>query len=55
MEASDGLIPVGNADHTAAIVPGARLRIFENLGHISVLTEIVDVTSELLARCTVDQ
>ena len=45
---SDGLIPVANARHTAAIVPGARLRIFEHLGHLSILTEAVGVISEML-------
>jgi pimeloyl-ACP methyl ester carboxylesterase len=46
--AIDGLIPVANAHHTAAIVPGATLRICESLGHVSVLTKAVEVTSELL-------
>jgi pimeloyl-ACP methyl ester carboxylesterase len=50
---SDGLAPVGNAHHTAAIVPGATLRIVENIGHLSILTEVVETTRELLARCTV--
>ena len=44
---SDGLIPVANAHHTADIVPGATLRIFENLGHLSILTKAVEVTSTL--------
>ena len=46
---SDGLAPVANAHHTAALVPGARLRIFDDLGHISLLSRSVEVTSELLA------
>src|SRR5262245_59311573 len=50
---SDGLIPVANARHTATIVPGATLRIFSGLGHVSILTKVVDVTSDLLAGCTV--
>ena len=50
---SDGLMPVANAYHTAAIVPGATLRIVDGFGHISVITKAVEVTSELLARCTV--
>lgn len=45
---NDGLIPVANAHHTAAIVPGASLRIFEHLGHVSILTKAVEVTAELL-------
>jgi pimeloyl-ACP methyl ester carboxylesterase len=47
---SDGLMPVGNAAHTAAIVPGATLHIVENLGHLSILPKIVEVTSDLLAQ-----
>jgi pimeloyl-ACP methyl ester carboxylesterase len=50
---SDGLVPVANAQHTAAIVPGATLRVFDNLGHLSILTKIVEVTTELLVRCSV--
>ena len=45
---ADGMMPVANAHHTAAIVPGARLRIFDNLGHVSILSRAIDVTSELL-------
>jgi pimeloyl-ACP methyl ester carboxylesterase len=48
--ASDGLVPVANAHHTAAIVPGATLRIFDNHGHISILNKAIEVTSELLMR-----
>ena len=48
--ADDGMIPVANAHHTAAIVPGATLRVFGGRGHLSILTRIVVVTSELVAR-----
>jgi pimeloyl-ACP methyl ester carboxylesterase len=48
--AIDGLIPVANAHHTAAIVPGATLRVFEDLGHVSILTKAVEVTRELLMK-----
>ncbi len=48
--ADDGLIPVANAHHTAAIVPGATLRIFEGLGHMSISTKAIAVTSELVAK-----
>lgn len=48
---SDGLMPVANAHHTASIVPGATLRIVENRGHISIMADIVAVTTELLSRC----
>jgi pimeloyl-ACP methyl ester carboxylesterase len=52
---SDGLVPVANARHTAAIVPGATLRIVDDLGHFSILTKVVDVTSDLLTRCAAAQ
>lgn len=49
---ADGLMPAANARHTAAIVPGATLRIFPDLGHLSILTKVVEVTSDLLVTCT---
>jgi pimeloyl-ACP methyl ester carboxylesterase len=45
---SDGLAPVANAYHTAAIVPGATLHVVEGLGHVSLSKKFVEVTSELL-------
>jgi pimeloyl-ACP methyl ester carboxylesterase len=46
--ADDGLMPVANAHYTASIVPGATLRVFDGLGHFSILTKAIDVTTELL-------
>lgn len=46
----DGYLPVANAHHTAAIVPGATLRILEGVGHISIMTRAVEATRELLMR-----
>jgi pimeloyl-ACP methyl ester carboxylesterase len=48
--ADDGLIPVANAHYTAAIVPGATLRVFDGLGHLSILDKVIEVTSELLTK-----
>jgi pimeloyl-ACP methyl ester carboxylesterase len=48
--ARDGMLPVANAHHTAAMVPGATLRVLDDLGHISSLSKAVEVTSELLSR-----
>ena len=45
---SDRLVPLPNAHHTAAIVPGASLRIFDDLGHISILREIGGTIRQLL-------
>ena len=47
--AIDGYLPVANAHHTAAIVPGATLRILQGVGHISIATKAVEATHELLA------
>jgi pimeloyl-ACP methyl ester carboxylesterase len=48
--AEDALMPVANAYHTAAIVPGATVRIVENIGHISLIPKFVEVVSELLKK-----
>jgi pimeloyl-ACP methyl ester carboxylesterase len=47
--AIDGMLPTANARHTAAIVPGATLRIFDDLGHISVGTKAVEMASHMLS------
>jgi pimeloyl-ACP methyl ester carboxylesterase len=47
---SDNFVPVAHAQHTAAIVPGATLRVFEPLGHFSICSEVVRTVSELVAR-----
>ena len=49
---SDNFVPVAHARHTASIVPGATLRIFEPLGHFSICQEVVGTVGELLARST---
>jgi pimeloyl-ACP methyl ester carboxylesterase len=48
--ADDGMMPVANAHHTAAIVPGAALHVFEGLGHISVVPKAFEFTSGLLMK-----
>jgi pimeloyl-ACP methyl ester carboxylesterase len=45
---SDMLIPVANARHTAAIVPGATLCIVDELGHISIVREVVGAVRRML-------
>jgi pimeloyl-ACP methyl ester carboxylesterase len=45
--ARDTIVPVAHAHHSAATVPGAKLRVFETLGHFSILGEIVGVLSEV--------
>jgi hypothetical protein len=36
--------------HTAATVPGATLRVRDDLGHFSVIPEVVGAVRELLDR-----
>jgi pimeloyl-ACP methyl ester carboxylesterase len=46
---SDTLIPFANAQHTAAIVPGATVRIFDDHGHLSIVREVVGVIPQVLS------
>jgi pimeloyl-ACP methyl ester carboxylesterase len=47
---SDTLMPVANAHHTASLIPGARLRICDGHGHMSILREVVGTVCQLLDR-----
>ena len=51
---NDRFIPVANAHHTAALVPGAALRIFDELGHLSIVREVVGVVHQMLAASSQD-
>jgi pimeloyl-ACP methyl ester carboxylesterase len=48
--AADKICDVINAHHTAAIVPGARVSIFDDLGHFSIVTKAIPTIVELLGR-----
>jgi pimeloyl-ACP methyl ester carboxylesterase len=48
--ASDSIVPVAHARHTARIVPGARLRICEGLGHFSIFAEVLPELARLVRR-----
>ena len=39
--ALDSVVPVAHAHYTAKIVPGARLRVVDDLGHFSIIGEVV--------------
>ncbi len=43
----DTIVPVAHARHTAANVPGAKLRVLPQLGHFSILREIVPALGEI--------
>ena len=47
---SDTIVPVAHAHHTASIVPGAELRVFDALGHFSILGEVLEALTATLAR-----
>jgi pimeloyl-ACP methyl ester carboxylesterase len=47
---SDTIVPVAHAHHTAEIVPGAVLRVFEPLGHFSIIGEAIGQMQQTLAR-----
>jgi pimeloyl-ACP methyl ester carboxylesterase len=44
---SDPIVPVAHAHHTAALVPGAKLRVFDELGHFSIVAQIASAIAEL--------
>jgi len=47
---SDTFVPVAQAHHTAALVPGASVQIVDDLGHFSILTEMPGTIAAVLAR-----
>jgi pimeloyl-ACP methyl ester carboxylesterase len=46
----DRMVDVIHAHHTAEIVPGAELAVFEDHGHFSIVTEVVPAISNLPQR-----
>jgi pimeloyl-ACP methyl ester carboxylesterase len=47
---SDRMVDVIHARHTAELVPGAELVIFNDLGHFSIVTKVVPAITNLLQR-----
>jgi len=47
---SDSIVPVAHAHHTAKAVPGAKLRIFPDLGHFSIAQEVLGTVREAIGR-----
>ncbi|HTO54475.1 MAG TPA: alpha/beta hydrolase [Myxococcota bacterium] len=45
--ASDSICPVEHARHTASVVPGARLEIRPELGHFSIISEVLGELARL--------
>ena len=48
--AADGIADPIHARHTAAIVPGAELRVVDDLGHFSIEDQMVPTIVDVLAR-----
>ena len=46
----DSIVPVAQAHHTAAIVPGAKLRVVPELGHFSILGKVLEEIAALPVR-----
>jgi len=44
---ADSICPVAHAHHTAAIVPGARLELHDDLGHFSIIGKTVGALQSL--------
>jgi hypothetical protein len=44
------MVDVIHAHHTAGLVPGAELVIFDDLGHFSIVTKVVPAISNLPQR-----
>jgi pimeloyl-ACP methyl ester carboxylesterase len=47
---SDRMVDVIHAHHTAELIPGANLVIFDDLGHFSIVTRVVPAIRPLLQR-----
>jgi pimeloyl-ACP methyl ester carboxylesterase len=47
---SDRMVDVIHAHHTAKVVPRAKLAVFDDHGHFSIMTEVVPAISSLLQR-----
>ena len=50
--AEDPLVPPASGEATAAAVPGARLRLFDDMAHDLPLALVEDIAAELLAHIT---
>jgi pimeloyl-ACP methyl ester carboxylesterase len=46
----DTICPVSHGHHTASIVPGSELRLFDELGHFSIVLEALPALDAVLAR-----
>jgi len=47
---SDRMVDVIHAHHTAELIPGANLVIFDDLGHFGIVTKVVPAIRALLQR-----
>jgi pimeloyl-ACP methyl ester carboxylesterase len=47
---ADTIVPVAHAHHTASIIPDARLTVSDDLGHLSIISEVVPAIERLRHR-----
>lgn len=47
---ADTMVPVAHARHTASVVPGARLQVHDDDGHLSVIRHAVPTLAQLVRR-----
>jgi len=48
--ADDRLVPIGHSRHTAALIPGAELRVLDGVGHLGLVDELPALAAEITRR-----
>ena len=46
--ADDQLVPIAHSEHTASLIPGAELRVLDDVGHLSLSDELPSLAAELM-------
>jgi pimeloyl-ACP methyl ester carboxylesterase len=46
--AEDHLVPIAHSEHTAALIPGAELRVLPDVGHLSLIDQLPRLVTELV-------
>lgn len=46
--AEDHLVPIAHSEHTAALIPGAELRVLPGVGHLGLIDELPRLAAELV-------
>ncbi len=48
--ADDRLVPISHSEHTASLIPGAELRLLDDMGHLSLTDELPSLAAEVLTE-----